>query len=136
MRILFDTNIILDIALNRNPYFIESSQAFRSIDRKNVQGYSSANTITDIYYIAKRQVGHDTAISFIIELISIVDIVGIDKAIIIDAVNLDFKDFEDAIQAASAEFAGIDYILTRNLSDFTLSQVPAISPSEFLSKLK
>lgn len=79
MRILFDTNVILDIALRRTPHYSASADSFLKIDNKSLFGFVSANTITDIYYIAKKEKGHNEAVKFIVNLIQIVDIIGIDK---------------------------------------------------------
>ena len=82
MRILFDTNIILDIALKRPPFFTDSSEAFKSVDQQKVFGYISATSVTDIYYVARKSIGHDTSILFIEDLLDILDVVGIDRSVI------------------------------------------------------
>jgi predicted nucleic acid-binding protein len=135
MRILFDTNIILDIALKSPPFFTDSSEAFKSVDQQNVFGYISATSITDIYYVARKSIGHDTSILFIEDLLDILDVVGIDGSVIKHALQLNFRDFEDAIQSVSAKLNDIDYVITRNISDFTESEVTAITPDAFLKKL-
>lgn len=135
MRILFDTNIILDIALKRPPFFTDSSEAFKSVDQQKVFGYISATSVTDIYYVAWKSIGHDTSILFIEDLLDILDVVGIDRSVIKHALQLNFRDFEDAIQSVSAKLNDIDYVITRNISDFTKSEVTAITPDAFLKKL-
>ncbi|MEQ8416863.1 MAG: PIN domain-containing protein [Imperialibacter sp.] len=135
MRILFDTNIILDIALKRPPFFTDSSEAFKSVDQQKVFGYISATSVTDIYYVARKSIGHDTSILFIEDLLDILDVVGIDRSVIKHALQLNFRDFEDAIQSVSAKLNDIDYVITRNISDFTKSEVTAITPDAFLKKL-
>ena len=108
MRLLFDTNIILDIVLMREPHYKDSAANFKKIDNKSVYGFISATTITDIYYIAKKEKGHLTAINFIGNLLQVVDILGIDKEIILDALESGFNDFEDAIQSVVSSFNNID----------------------------
>ena len=120
MRILLDTNIILDIALKREPHFTYSAQAFKAIDNRVVFWFVTATTITDIYYIAKREKGHQIALDFIGNLI---DIIGIDKNIIIKSLASQISDFEDAIQSISSLFNNIDYIITRNQKDFSKSDI-------------
>ena len=136
MRILLDTNIILDIALGRVPHLADSADVFRKIDNESIYGFVTATTITDIYYVAKREKGHQTTIDFISNLIEIVDIIGIDKEIVIASLISDFADFEDAIQSVSSRLNGIDYIITRNQKDFIKSEISAVSPKELLALLK
>ena len=133
MRILLDTNIILDIALRREPHFTFSVQAFKAIDNKIIFGFVTATTITDIYYIAKREKGHQIALDFISNLIEIIDIIGIDRNIIIKSLVSQINDFEDAIQSISSLLNNIDYIITRNQKDFSKSDIKALSPVEFVN---
>jgi len=88
MRVLFDTNIILDIALGREPYFTDSASAFKKIDNKSIYGFITATTVTDIYYIAKREKGHQITIDFIGNLIEIIDVIGIDRQVITESTNI------------------------------------------------
>jgi predicted nucleic acid-binding protein len=136
MRLLFDTNIILDIALNREPHYKDSADIFKKIDNKSIFGFITATTITDIYYIAKKERGHIETIDFIANLIQIVDIVGIDREIIINSLTSQFSDFEDAIQSIASTFNNIDFIITRNIKDFSNSEIKAVSPTDFLLQNK
>ncbi len=102
-RALLDTNIILDIALNRDSFYKDALKLFILIDEEEISGSVTASTITDIYYIAKKEQGHQTAITFIKNLIQVVDIIGIDKETISRALSSEMKDFEDAIQSSAAE---------------------------------
>ena len=134
--ILFDTNIILDVALNREPFVSEARNLFKLIDKDIITAYITATTVTDIYYIAKKRKGHKESIDFIKDLIGVVDILGVDKTIIIDALYADLKDFEDSVQSAAAMLHNVDTILTRNKDDFVKSQVTVMTPSAFLSRRK
>src|SRR5690554_734250 len=134
-KVLFDTNIILDIALKREPFFEDSQQLFLLIDQNKIVGNISATTITDIYYIAKKEKSHNMAISFINNLIELVEIIGIDKLTIKNALASGMKEVEDAIQSSAAEINDIDVIITRNKNDFTHSSVKVLTPNEFLSNL-
>jgi len=135
-RILFDTNIILDIALKREPHYKHSSKIFELIDKKRILGFVTATTITDIYYIARKVKGNEIAIEFISNLVEIVDIVGVDKNIILKALKADMNDFEDAVQVSAAEYNEIEIIVTRNKSDFINSGIEILSPIEIIEKLK
>lgn len=134
MRLLIDTNIILDVALKREPFFKDSAKVIKKIDNKTTFGFVTATTITDIYYIAKKDKGHSIAIEFIGNLIQFVDIIGINKEIIIEALTTKLADFEDSIQSVASSFHGIDLIITRNVKDFKDSPVKTTTPIEFLKK--
>ena len=77
--VLFDTNIILDIALKREPHFGYATKLFSLIDRKEIIGHVTATTITDIYYIAKKEKGHESTLEFISDLIEVVSVIGVDR---------------------------------------------------------
>lgn len=117
-KILFDTNIILDVALKRIPFFNDAFKLFELIDEKRITGIITATTVTDIYFISKKEKGHQEAIQFLNNLIEVVDIIGVDKAVILNALDLGLPDFEDAVQISAAEFNEIKTIITRNKSDF------------------
>ncbi len=89
--VLFDTNIILDIALERPFYFDDTLKLFVLIDKKKIAGYVTASTITDIYYIAKKEKGHASALAFIADLIEVVDVIGINRDVIVEALRSDYK---------------------------------------------
>ncbi|MFO7826589.1 MAG: PIN domain-containing protein [Cyclobacterium sp.] len=131
-KVLFDTNVILDIALKRNSFFDNAVQIFGLIDQGIIQGHITAATVTDIYYISKKVKGHDLALEFISNVIEIVEVIGVDKQIIVNAIKSNFKDFEDAVQVFSAASFGIETVITRNVKDFEHSNLKVFSPSEFL----
>ena len=131
-RILLDTNIILDIALKREPHFEHSAKLFELIDNKQFIGYITATTVTDIYYIARKEKGKDIALEFISNLIEVVDVLGIDKNTIIKALRSKLKDFEDAVQVSAAEYHNIEIIVTRNKSDFLNAGLEVLSPKELV----
>jgi len=136
MRILLDTNIILDIALRRNSHFDLSAEVLGKINNDTIFGFVTATTITDIYYIAKKEKGHKISISFISDLIEVVDILGIDKKVIIESLESYILDFEDAIQSVASKNNHIDLIISRNRKDFDKSDIKALTPEECLEVLK
>lgn len=135
-RLLLDTNIILDIALKRNPHFEHSAKIFELIDKKQIIGYITASTVTDIYYISRKEKGKEIALEFITNLIEVVDVLGVDKNIIVKAIKSNLKDFEDAVQVSAAEYNEIGIIVTRNKSDFSNSSLEILTPKEFIDNPK
>ncbi|TAG51450.1 MAG: PIN domain-containing protein [Cytophagales bacterium] len=136
MRILLDTNIILDIALQREPFYDSSANVFKLIDKNKIYGFVTATTISDIYYIAKKAKNHQLAVLFLKNLISIIDILEIDFKIIENSLKSPVLDFEDAIQVEASKKNDIDYIITRNIDDFKYSNIKAVLPNVILELLK
>jgi len=135
IKALIDTNVILDLALKREPFFKDSSRIFECIDDQSLEGYITASSITDIYYIASKQRDKLLARSFLLNLIQILEIIGVDKDIVIQALESEMPDFEDAIQTFSAKYNSIDLIITRNKADFANSGIKAMEPLEFIHSL-
>jgi predicted nucleic acid-binding protein len=134
IKALIDTNVILDIALNREPFFEYSSKIFDKIDDQILEGFITASSITDIYYIASKQKDKFQARKFLISLIQILEVVGVDKDIVIQALESEMSDFEDAIQVFSAKSNSIDLVITRNVADFASSGMKVFTPQEFIQK--
>jgi len=134
-RILLDTNVLLDIVLNRPGFVEDAKQLFNAIDEKRLIGFMSATTVTDIYYIATRERNRVFAALALRRLVCALEIIAVDENVILPALDSPIKDFEDAVQAEAARLAGLDFIVTRNKRDFPHSLVPAVSPQELLEKL-
>ena len=134
-KVLLDTNIILDIALQRYPFFEDARQIFAKIDNGEIKGFVTASSVTDIYYISRKSCGREKTIAFIRELIDIIEILSVTKKSITDALNADFKDFEDAIQCCIADMNEINIIVTRNKPDFEKSTVEVCTPAELLNQV-
>ncbi len=135
MKIVIDDNVILDIFQNREPFVQFSSKVLRLVETKQIKGYVTANSITDIYYVIRRSLKDKekvyTAMDILLQLIDIIDVTAKDVRI---AFHSDGGDFEDELISVCAERTKIDYIITRNTKDFTNSPVPAITPEDFLTK--
>ncbi len=136
MRVLFDTDIVLDLLLER-PGFVEAAEALFELHDQNVlQGYVSAITPFNVNYIARKVLGKANAEEAIYELLASVDVCPVNLAVLQAALALPMTDYEDAAQAASAQAIGLDAIVTRNLGDYKAAPLPAFSPAELLARLK
>jgi predicted nucleic acid-binding protein len=133
-RVLLDTNVILDIALMREPHYASAVAIFERIDAKRLEASMTASSVTDIYYIAKKEKGHADAIGFVRGLIRVIHVLGVDREIIEMALDSEMKDFEDAVQASAASVQGISMVITRNTDDFATSGLDVLTPKEFLSR--
>lgn len=101
------------------------------MEEGTVDGVPAAHTITTLHYLGSRELTDARANRVLTDLLRIVDVVAIDRELIDQALAMGWNDFEDAVQAACAERAWVDYILTRNEDDFRNSAVKSISPAAF-----
>jgi len=133
-KILLDTNIILDIALERREFFEKAKELLLTLNKLSIPSYVTATTVTDIYYILKKSKGHQLTISFLTNLFDFIDVAGVSKEVIISALNSEITDFEDAVQTESARQNSINIIITRNIADFKKSKLEIFTPSDFISQ--
>lgn len=133
-KLILDTNIILDIALERREFFEDAKKVILLIRHKEISPFVSATTITDIYYILKKSKGHQHTIAFLNGLFNFVDIAGVTKDAVLSALTSVMPDFEDAVQTETAKFNGINAIITRNYSDFEHSGLQVYTPDTFIQK--
>ncbi len=137
MRVLIDTNIVLDFLLQREPFLQDAELLFQTIDSGQVTGYVTATTLTDIFYIARRHTRSlETARQAVSEILVIMEICPVNRIVLESAFNSGLIDFEDAIQIACAANQGLDAILTRDTQDFGNTSVPALSVQDFLQRLE
>jgi predicted nucleic-acid-binding protein len=132
MKILIDANIALDVLLERQPFCIAGAQIL-GLSKGGIELFLSASTITDIYYIIHRErKSKEIAATLIKNILISVDIAAVNGNAIRRAVDLDWGDFEDAVQYAAGENLEVDYIVTRNTSDFASSAISVLAPEALL----
>ena len=134
MKLLLDTNIIIDVLTKRGGYE-ESLALIRHCELGRADGFISATTVTDVVYILRKHIPPASVRDTVQTLLVIVDVAGVLKGDISAAFLSKMRDFEDAVQSACALRIGAEYIVTRNLKDFEQSPVPAISPGAMLDIL-
>ena len=135
MRILFDTNVILDVLLLRQPYEVEATKLVASVERSEINGVLCANSITTIYYLINKAVGREIAINSVNSLTMMFDVVPVNKIVLQNALKSKFLDFDDAVLNESAVNSGVDGIVTRNPKDFKSSTLPIYNPKELITVL-
>jgi predicted nucleic acid-binding protein len=135
MKVLIDTNIIVDVALDRDPFFTDSEQILRFVERVEIEGYLSASTFSDLYYIIRKTKGNTWTLQFLQRMTTLCQVATVDQAVISMALTINFKDFEDAIQYSTAILNGFDAIITRNPGDFSVSTLRIMTPQELIREL-
>lgn len=135
MKVLFDTNVILDVLLDREPFADDASLLLTKVERSEISGFICATTVTTIHYLATKAFGPKAAAKHIQTLLSLFVIAPVNRVVLEDAVAAKFADFEDAVLWAAASHAGANYIVTRNIGDFKNATLPVFGPREFLNAL-
>ena len=133
MRVLFDTNVVLDVLLARDPHAEVAAGLFALADRGKLDGSLCATTVTTIYYLATKTVGRAKANGHVREVMNLFDVAPVDGAILARAMELGFADFEDAVVHESATASGVTAIVTRNGEDFEKASLPVFSPVELMA---
>ena len=137
MKVFYDSNVVLDVLLNRTDFLPDSLAALKYSERKAVRGFISVVSITDIFYLVNRNL-HDSAktLEKIRTLLQIVDVAKASRKTVRNAMQTGWKDFEDAVQYSVALSIRAKYIVTRNVKDFKNSKIAVVPPSEFLELAK
>jgi predicted nucleic acid-binding protein len=138
MKILVDTNIILDYLLEREPFFPITEQFFEEIvGGSRVTAYVSASSVTDIFFITQRQTrSYEKARRSVFLMLSLFQVCPVDYPILLEAYDSELSDFEDAVQIACALAGNLDGIVTRNPQDFLTEFIPILSVEGVLERLK
>ncbi len=136
MILLIDANIILDVLMNRTDFVRESSLIWKLCETKKAKGYISTLAYANMMYVMRKQLTPALIKEVFDKLRLIFEFASFSQAVLEKAVNAGWSDFEDAVQSMVAESVHADYIITRNPKDFAASNIPALTPSEFLLKIK
>lgn len=135
MRVLVDTNVLLDFFLNRQPFFQSAQSIFTKQKTGIFTGYITSITVVNLYYIAKKILGDSQARLIIQSTLSVFLVIPSNHALLSTALLLSIADYEDAVQANSALVVKLDAIVTRDLKDYKNSPVPVYDPISFLEML-
>lgn len=136
MKLLIDTNIVLDILLKREPFYKASMDVLNLAQRPDMQEYISASAVTDIYYIARKQLKDKAMVKELLKnLLLVVSIAAVSEHEIINALELMWSDFEDSVQYSVALSNEMDGLVTRNPSDYTGANIPIWDPEQILQKI-
>ncbi len=133
--ILIDLNIILDVLQKRDPFFETSAGLLAAVESGRVQGYVAAHSITTLFYLVQKGRSAADARAIITNLLQFLKVLPVDQSTIEQALNLDYRDFEDAVQMISAVQSKMDCLITRNIKDYRPPLLPIMQPSEYLSTL-
>ncbi len=127
-RILFDTNVVLDVLLDRQPYVEASAAAWAAVETGISEGMLAAHAVTTIHYLVRKEMGNIKARRIVSAILRVFGVATVDGAVVQEALQLPLSDFEDAVTAAAARLAGCECIVTRDPKGFRGSPVRALTP--------
>ena len=133
MRALIDTCIVIDALQSREPFFKEVQEIFLGAANKQFEGFLTAKSVTDIYYLTHSDKETRQILNKLFCLFGLLDTAGMDCR---KAISSNLSDFEDAVMTESAIREEMDCIVTRNLGDYKKAALPVYSPEEFLLNMK
>lgn len=133
--ILIDTDILIDVALDRSPYADPATELLGRIEHGTLNASIAWHSISNFYYIVEPSHGGTPARAFIMELLDFAAVAVTGTEDIRYAATLPMKDFEDAMQVAAARACGARHIITRNAKDYQRSPISAINAAEMLNEL-
>jgi predicted nucleic acid-binding protein len=133
--VLIDINILLDVLQKREPFYSASAGILAAVEAGKVHGYVAAHSITTLFYLVQKGKSSAAARATITNLLQFLRIATVDQSTLEQALNLDFRDFEDAVQMISAMQCKADYLVTRNVKDYQPALLPVIQPVDFLATL-
>lgn len=137
MKVLVDTNIVLDVLLKQEPFCGDSLVILHLASGGKINGFFAAVSMTNIFYILRGRLKDSSKVyHYLNELNSLFTVAPITETTISHALSLRWKDFEDAVQYSAAKENGAELIITRNKDDFYSSDIPCMTPSEFIAYLK
>ncbi len=135
-KVLIDSDVILDFFFDRKPFSDQASQIFSLCEKRKIKGFITPVICSNTYYLLRQIARHEKVIEKLRQLMTIMDIISMDRETVMQALNSDFKDFEDALQNFAANRAGfIDVILTRNVKDYAKSEIGILTPENYIKTL-
>ena len=133
MKILLDTNVVLDLLLAREPFVAQAREIFVLIENGEIEGYLCANSVTTLHYLIGREKNKEEADEIISELLSLFEVIVVDKKVLLDATTNNGIDYEDSVIYTSAFHSNIEIIITRDKRGFKNAKISTLSPQEFLA---
>jgi len=134
MNVLIDTNVILDILLQREPHYKDAAKIHVLSENGYIRSYISASAVTDIFYITRKYLKNtDIVFGLLRNLLKTIRVASVTENNILEALNLKWNDFEDSVQYIIGKSISAEYIITRNPQDFSKSQIKTLLPKEFLN---
>lgn len=129
---LIDSDVLLDFFFDREPFSKYATYVLTQCELKKLNGYVTPVIISNVYYLLRKISSHERVIKKLNQLLTLTEVLIIDKKIMLNAMNSKFKDFEDALQNYACESTGeVDMIITRNIKDYQKSNLSILTPENY-----
>ena len=135
MRVLLDTNVVLDLLLARKPFLHAAAEVFGLVEQSRVEGLLCATTVTTVDYLLTQALPRPAARQALRKLMALFEIAPVNRAVLEEALKSKVSDFEDAVLEQAGWLAGAEVIVTRDQRDFRLARLKVLGPDEFLASL-
>jgi predicted nucleic acid-binding protein len=135
VKLLLDTNIVLDVLMDKAPFSDPAADIFSRIEQGSISGYLCGTTITTVHYLAAKVLGASRARQEVGKLLALFEVAAVNRPVLEAALRSQFADFEDAVVHEAANHAGADAIVTRNGKVFSGSRLPVYTPAEIAALL-
>ncbi len=135
MKVLIDTNVVLDLLLDRKPFSLPAAQVFSHAESGRLAGYLCATTLTTLHYLMGKTMGPQKARDNLRKLLTFLEVAPVTRPILENALKSELRDFEDAVLCEAARAVDAEALVTRNKLDFKKAGLPAHTPQEILLAL-
>jgi predicted nucleic acid-binding protein len=133
LRILLDTNVVLDVLAERQPWVDDSAAVLSLCESGRLEGFVAAHGVTTLHYLLVKYRGQARAAAAMVDLVGVLRVAAVDHETVLQALALGRRDFEDAVQAVAALRAGVTHLVTRNPGDFGSLGLRVLTPGELLA---
>ncbi len=133
MKLLFDTNVILDVLIERDPFYQNSASCMAKVEKGDIEGWICGTTVTTLAYLLGKELKNCDMITHTESLLNMFNVSIISKQILFDSLHSGFVDYEDSVLHQSAVTSNLDGIISRNKKDFKKSELPVYTPKEFIA---
>jgi len=130
--IFLDTDVILDFLLDREPFALNATRILSLCEKKEISACTTGLVMANVYYILRKFSTHKKITERLLQLSRYIDFISLPGSAVINALQSDFNDFEDALQYFSASASAVEIIITQNVKDFKNSSLSVQSPEMFL----
>ena len=136
MRVIIDTNVVLDVLLARAPFVKSASRVFALVEHSKIEASRCATAVTTVHYLLTQSLSRDEGRRALRGLLELFEIAPVNRPVIEEALKSKIEDFEDAVVEQAGRLAGAEAIITRNTKDFRRSAIKALDPAELLSAVE
>ncbi len=135
MKVLVDTNVVLDVLLDRQPFAKSAARIFAFVEESKIEGFLCATTVTTVDYLLGQALAPAKARQALRQLLHLFEIAPVNRPVLEQALQSRISDFEDAVLEQSARLVGADAIATRNVRDFEKSSVIVFNPVDLIAAM-